>query len=78
MTTSPPTKYGARPQSSRAALGQEVELKLFTTIYDDARLLQHFLAHYELAGVNRFLIAVTGELEFSGSTIGGEVSDHPS
>ena len=34
------------------------ELKLFTTIYDDARLLGHFLAHYDRAGVTQFFIAV--------------------
>ena len=34
------------------------EMKLFTTIYDDARLLGHFLAHYDRAGVTQFFIAV--------------------
>jgi len=34
------------------------ELKLFTTIYDDARLLGHFLAHYDRAGATQFFIAV--------------------
>jgi hypothetical protein len=33
-------------------------MKLFTTIYDDARLLGHFLAHYDRAGVTEFFIAV--------------------
>ncbi len=34
------------------------KLKLFTTIYDDARLLGHFLAHYDRPGVTQFFIAV--------------------
>jgi hypothetical protein len=34
------------------------EKKLFATIYDDARLLGHFLAHYDRAGVTKFFIAV--------------------
>jgi len=34
-------------------------MKLFTTIYDDARLLGHFLAYYDRAGVTEFFIAVT-------------------
>ena len=38
------------------------EMKLFTTIYDDARLLGHFLAHYDRAGVTEFFIAVAGDL----------------
>jgi hypothetical protein len=33
-------------------------MKLFTTIYDDARLLGHFLTHYDRAGVTAFFIAV--------------------
>jgi glycosyl transferase family 2 len=33
-------------------------MKLFTTIYDDARLLGHFLAHYDRTGVTEFFIAV--------------------
>jgi len=37
-------------------------MKLFTTIYDDARLLAHFLAHYGRAGVTDFFIAVAGDL----------------
>jgi hypothetical protein len=37
----------------------EKKMKLFTTIYDDARLLGHFLAHYDRAGVTEFFIAVT-------------------
>jgi Glycosyl transferase family 2 len=37
-------------------------MKLFTTIYDDARLLGHFLAHYRHVGVTEFFIAVAGEL----------------
>jgi hypothetical protein len=37
-------------------------MKLFTTIYDDARLLGHFLAHYQRAGVTEFFIAVAGDL----------------
>jgi len=34
-------------------------MKLFTTIYDDARLLGHFLAYYDRAGVTEFFISVT-------------------
>ena len=37
-------------------------MKLFTTIYDDARLLAHFLEHYGRAGVTEFFIAVAGDL----------------
>src|SRR5260370_30341041 len=37
-------------------------MKLFTAIYDDARLLGHFLAHYGRAGVTEFFIAVAGDL----------------
>ena len=33
-------------------------MKLFTTIYHDAQLLDHFLAHYNHAGVTEFFIAV--------------------
>ncbi len=33
-------------------------MKLFTAIYNDARLLGHFLAHYRRAGVTEFFIAV--------------------
>jgi Glycosyl transferase family 2 len=46
---------------SRRASGvthRRKKLKLFTTIYDDARLLGHFLAHYDQAGVTEFFIAV--------------------
>jgi glycosyl transferase family 2 len=32
-------------------------MKLFTTIYDDARLLGHLLAHYASAGVTEFYVA---------------------
>ena len=32
-------------------------MKLFTAIYDDARLLGHFLRHYERAGVTDYFIA---------------------
>src|SRR5438067_9657434 len=38
-------------------------MKLFTTIYDDARLLGHFLAHYDRAGVTEFFIAVAAGYE---------------
>jgi hypothetical protein len=34
-------------------------MKLFTTIYDDARLLGPFLRHYHALGVSDFLIAVS-------------------
>ena len=37
-------------------------MKLFTAIYDDARLLEHFLAHYGRAGVIEFFMAVAGDL----------------
>ncbi len=37
-------------------------MKLFTAIYDDARLLRHFLAHYGRAGVTEFFIAAAGDL----------------
>jgi hypothetical protein len=34
-------------------------MKLFTAIYDDARLLGHFLRHYDRCGINEFFIAVS-------------------
>src|SRR5215210_1039231 len=37
-------------------------MNLFTTLYNDARLLGHFLRHYDNAGVKRFFIAVSSEL----------------
>ncbi len=49
------------------------KLKLFTTIYDDARLLGHFLAHYDRAGVTQFFIAVA---EGHGSSVHARLSDH--
>jgi hypothetical protein len=36
-------------------------MKLFTAIYDDARLLGHFLRHYDQAGVTEYFIAVAPE-----------------
>ena len=36
-------------------------MKLFTVIYNDARLLVHFLRHYESAGVRRFFVACSPE-----------------
>jgi hypothetical protein len=36
-------------------------MKLFVTIYNDARLLGHFLRHYHAAGVTRFYIATAPE-----------------
>jgi hypothetical protein len=38
-------------------------MKLFTTIYHDARLLGHFLAHYRRAGVIQFFVAVSEPFE---------------
>ena len=37
-------------------------MKLFVTVYDDPRLLGHFLRHYEAIGVTDFYIAIPGEL----------------
>lgn len=37
-------------------------MKLFVTIYNDARLLAHFLRHYRARGVTAFYIAVVAEL----------------
>lgn len=37
-------------------------LKLFVTIYNDARLLSHFLRHYTAIGVGHFFIAVSPDL----------------
>src|SRR5712672_2284804 len=34
-------------------------MKLLTSIYHDARLLGHFLAHYRRAGVMQFFVAVS-------------------
>src|SRR5437899_2376769 len=36
-------------------------MKLFTVIYNDARLFGHFLRHYESAGVGRFFVASAPE-----------------
>jgi hypothetical protein len=36
-------------------------MKLFVTIYDDARLLTHLLRHYRPAGIDRFYIAAPPE-----------------
>ncbi len=38
-------------------------LKLFTSVYDDARLLPHFLLHYSDAGVDEFYILTAPEFE---------------
>lgn len=40
-----------------SATGPVKPMKLFTTIYDDARLLGHFLRHYDRAGVTDYFIA---------------------
>jgi hypothetical protein len=37
-------------------------MKLFVTVYDDPRLLGHFLRHYEAIGVTSFYIAIPGQL----------------
>lgn len=37
--------------------------RLFTSVFDDARLLPHFLRHYANAGVRDFYIGVSDELE---------------
>jgi len=37
-------------------------MKLFTTIYDDSRLLAHFLEHYRRVRVTEFFVAVAGDL----------------
>jgi len=34
-------------------------MKLFTAIYEDARLLRHFLRHYDSAGVTEFYVATS-------------------
>jgi hypothetical protein len=38
-------------------------MKLFVTVYNDARLLEHFLRHYDGAGIDEFFIAVAPEFE---------------
>ena len=38
-------------------------LKLFTSVYDDVRLLPHFLRHYSDAGVDHFYILTAPEFE---------------
>ena len=38
-------------------------MKLFVAIYDDARLLSHFLKHYAKAGVTDFFVALDGQVE---------------
>lgn len=38
-------------------------MKLFVTIYNDARLLGHFLRHYARAGISKFFIAVPPQLK---------------
>jgi len=40
-------------------------MKLFVTIYNDAKLLRHFLAHYTRAGVTRFLVAIPPQFNSS-------------
>jgi Glycosyl transferase family 2 len=52
------TIYDWLSRCIRGVIPRKQELKLFTTIYDDARLLGHFLAHYDRAGVTQFFIAV--------------------
>src|SRR6516165_12130167 len=37
-------------------------MKLFTAIYDDARILQHFLGYYDHHGINEFYIAASSAL----------------
>jgi hypothetical protein len=36
-------------------------MKLFTVVYNDARLLPHFLRNYAMAGISRFFIAAAPE-----------------
>jgi hypothetical protein len=55
-----------------AHLVWRILMKLFAAIYNDARLLTHFLSHYQSAGVKEFFIAVHPALrapvaEFSGA-----------
>lgn len=49
-----------RPADYAPASGGRITL--FTTIVNDARLLRHFLDHYETAGVSKFHIAVSPQL----------------
>jgi Glycosyl transferase family 2 len=48
-------------------------MKLFTAIYDDPRLLGHFLAHYARVGVTKFFIAVAEDF---GSAVRPLMSDY--
>jgi hypothetical protein len=49
-------------------------MKLFTAIFDDARLLRHFLRHYSRAGIGQFFIAVSPGFESAVETFKREYS----
>jgi Glycosyl transferase family 2 len=47
-------------------------MKLFTAIYNDARLLRHFLRHYDSAGVTEFYIATSAECASEAKAVAGD------
>jgi hypothetical protein len=47
-------------------------MKLFTAIYNDARLLRHFLRHYDSAGVTEFYIATSAECTSEAKAVVGD------
>jgi hypothetical protein len=47
-------------------------MKLFTAIYDDARLLRHFLRHYDSAGVAEFYIATSAACATEAKAVVGD------
>jgi glycosyl transferase family 2 len=49
-------------------------LKLFVAIYNDARLLEHFLRHYTSVGVSQFFIAVSPQCRAS---VENAIADYP-
>jgi hypothetical protein len=46
-------------------------MKLFVTIYNDARLLRHFLRHYDRAGIGEFFLAVSPEFKQAAEQLTG-------
>src|ERR1051326_4588456 len=50
--------------------GVKKSMKLFTTIFDDSRLLGPFLEHYHRLGVTEFFVAVSPQCAAAGEFIG--------
>lgn len=49
--------------ASRSPANRGGVAKLFTSVFDDARLLPHFLHHYSSAGIREFYVAASPERE---------------